>query len=79
MPTYKFLDKKSGKEHIEFMKISELDPYLEANPHIEQLVHGAPSIGDAIRIGVGQKPDEGFRDILRRIKKNNHGSKLNIM
>lgn len=79
MPTYKFLNKKTKKEHVEFMSISQLDVYLTENPHMEQLVNGAPAIGDSIRLGVGKKPDEGFRDLLRRIKKNNYKSNINIM
>ena len=31
MPTYKFLDKNTGKEFLEFMSISALGDYLAAN------------------------------------------------
>ena len=71
MPTYKFLDKNSKKEWEEFMSISERTKYLEDNPHIEQLVNGAPLIADPMRIGGTSvsKPDNGFRDVLKQVKK----------
>jgi len=68
MPTYKFKDKVTGKETEEFMSISALDPYLADNPNLEQLVNGFPGIGYNT---VTTKPADGFRDILRSIKKAN--------
>lgn len=66
MPTYRFLNNETGEEYEEFMKISELDTYLVENPNITQLVNGAPMIHS----GRGfQKPDAGFRDLLKNIKK----------
>ena len=38
MPTYRFLNNETGEEYEEFMKISELDTYLEENPNLTQLV-----------------------------------------
>lgn len=38
-------------------------------------VKGAPGIGDPIRLGL-QKPDNGFRDVLRRIHERTPGSQL---
>jgi len=68
MPTYKFLNTKTNKEYEDFMSISALDDYLRDNPHIIQLVHGAPMIVS----GRGMtKPDNTFRDILKEIKKKN--------
>ena len=69
MPTYKFMNKDTGVEYEEFMMISELDAYLEKN-NVEQLLNGAPGIGDSVRLGM-KKPDNGFRDVLREIKKRN--------
>lgn len=63
-----FRNINTGEEQELFMSITERDKYLEDNPDITQLVHGAPSIGDAIRLGL-RKPDNGFRDRLREIKK----------
>lgn len=68
MPTYKFLNNNTGEEYEEFMSISALDKYLEENPHIVQLVNGAPLIHSGRGMG---KPDQGFRDLLKHIKKGN--------
>ena len=38
MPTYDFINKKTGKEYSEFMSISEKQTYLEQNPHIQEKV-----------------------------------------
>lgn len=65
MPTYNFSNTQTDREFSEFMSISELKEYLEENPHIKQII-GSP----AIISGRGmQKPDDGFRDVLREIKK----------
>ena len=67
MPTYNFLNKDTKEEFSEFMSISALDDYLKENPNIEQLVNGSPMIVS----GVPQKPDGGFRDLLKSIKDGN--------
>lgn len=67
MPTYRFRNENTGEEFEDFMSISTLDSYLTENPHITQLVNGAP----AIHSGRGfNKPDNGFRDLLKDMKKN---------
>jgi hypothetical protein len=68
MPTYKFLNNETGEEFEDFMSISALDEYLKTNPHITQLVNGAPLIHSGRGMG---KPDQGFRDLLKHIKKGN--------
>jgi hypothetical protein len=75
MPTYLFEDTNTGEEIEISMKISERDPYLEANPHMRQLVNGFPADVDSYRIG-RTKPSDGFKDLLTHIKKNNQGSKI---
>lgn len=66
MPTYKFLNNETGEEFEEFMTISALDEYLKNNPTIVQLVNGAPMISSGRGMG---KPDQGFRDLLKDMKK----------
>jgi hypothetical protein len=66
MPTYRFLNNQTGEEFEEFMSISSMTKYLEENPHITQLVGGAPLIHSGRGLG---KPDAGFRDLLKNIKK----------
>lgn len=69
MPTYRFLNKQTGVEWEEFMGISESEQYLKDNPDVEKLVNGSPMIvGSAM--GVSKtKPDAGFRDLLKDMKK----------
>ena len=75
MPTYTFRDTKTKRKHTEMMKISEMEQYLVDHPN-KKLVVSAPGIVSGVA-GV-RRPDDGFRDILKRIKKNNRGSNINI-
>lgn len=68
MPNYTFLDSVSGDEITMEMKISELDAFKKANPHLQQLLRSM-ALADPLRVGIGAKPSEGFRDVLREIKK----------
>ena len=68
MPSYTFLNTTSGETFTTIMSIAEREDYLKANPHIQQQLISAPSIGDSIRLGL-KKPDNGFRDRLKEIKK----------
>jgi hypothetical protein len=65
MPTYRFCN-EIGEEFEEFMSISALDEYLKNNTNLTQLVNGAPSISSGRGMG---KPDQGFRDLLKDMKK----------
>ncbi len=65
MPTYKFKNKITGKEIIEFMKIPERDDFLKENPDLVQVPHGAPLI--AYRgLGSEIKTDGGFKEVLQK-------------
>lgn len=65
MPTYSFLNTETNEHHDQFFKSwRDKDEYLTENPNLKQTVT-APSIG----YNDSKKPDEGFRDILRDIKK----------
>ena len=66
MPTYRFLNTQNNEEFEEFMSISALEGYLRDNPHFTQLVNGAPMIASGRGMG---KPDNGFRDLLKDMKK----------
>jgi len=70
MPTYKFINNETGEEFEDFMSISTLDVYLKENPNITQLVNGAPMIASGRGMG---KPDQGFRDLLKDMKKKHSG------
>lgn len=67
MPTYNLLNNDTGEEFTEFMSISELDDFLVNNKHLTLMV-SAPAIVSGRGKG---KPDDGFRDILKQIKKGN--------
>jgi len=67
MPTYLFRNNDTGEEYEEFMSISALDSYLEEH-NVTQLINGAPMIHSGRGMG---KPDAGFRDLLKTIKKGN--------
>lgn len=76
MPTYTFHDKKTGETFDSILSLSEREKFLAENPHVEQLIVSAPGIVDSWRVGV-TKPDNGWRDVLRSIKKANKGSNIN--
>jgi hypothetical protein len=67
MANYTFYNKKTKKESVISMPMSELDLFKVTNPHLEQQVT-VPNIADPTRLGL-YKPDSGFRDVLKRIKK----------
>lgn len=75
MPNYTFRNNESNEVFDISMSISERDKYVQNNPHLTQLITGAPSIGDPHRLGL-KKPDDGFRDVLRNVK--HHHKKDNI-
>ena len=68
MPNYTFLNTDTGECFTGIMSMSEREEYLKSNPHIQQQIVSAPSLGDPIRLGL-KKPDNGFRDRLKEIKK----------
>ena len=68
MANYTFLNNNTGEQFDISMAISELDQYKVDNPHLEQLIIRAPAIADPTRLGL-RKPDAGFRDVLKRVKK----------
>ena len=73
MPTYNIYDTKTKKTTSLFISIAEMETLVRDNP-TKRVLPASP----AIHSGRGmKKPDQGFRDILRTIKKNNRGSTIN--
>jgi hypothetical protein len=70
IPTYTFRNKETLEEWEERLSFSEREEKLK-DPNIEQ-IPGAP----AIVSGTKTKPDSGFRDLLKTIRKNNIWSKI---
>jgi hypothetical protein len=66
MPTYSFRDKNTDEVFDKFMKMSEKDQYLSDNPQFESVLTAA---GVGRELTSKMKPDQGFRDVLREIKK----------
>jgi len=67
MPTYRFRNQKTNEEFDLFMSMSERETYLKDNPDLVQTFDIAPmTVG-----GVDRKPDQGFRDLLKDMKKGN--------
>jgi hypothetical protein len=67
MANYTFYDKNTNEEFIVSMPMNELDSFKLKNPHLEQQPT-VPNIADPTRLGL-KKPDAGFRDVLKKIKK----------
>lgn len=67
MPTYNFRDIETGDVTEVTMKISELDDFKSKNPHLQQFLTGAPGFSSDGG-GGGLKIDNGFNDVLKKIK-----------
>lgn len=68
MANYTFLNLETNEEFDIDMPMSQLDTYKAENPNLEQIIKRAPAIADPSRLGL-RKPDAGFRDVLKRVKK----------
>ena len=75
MPRYTFLNTETEEQYDLYLSMSERETYLQENPHVKQLILGAPAIGDSVRLGL-RKPDDSFRDVLKNVK--HHHKKDNI-
>lgn len=76
MANYTFINTKTNREEDLSMPISELDEFKARNPHMQQIIKTAPALADPTRLGV-KKPDAGFRDVLKKVKKAHRGSTVN--
>lgn len=65
MPTYSFRNVDTQEVFDKFMKMSEKDQYLTDNPQLESII-SAPAMIDQTST---MKPDNGFRDLLRDMRK----------
>lgn len=75
MPTYTFIDNNTNESETLLMTISEMEAYLKKNKN-KSLAIVAPMIVSGVDSS-RSRPDSGFRDILKTIKKHNRGSKIN--
>jgi hypothetical protein len=75
MPIYTFEHRETGEQKTEWMSDAERVVYLKDNPQLMQIIVNANGfIG-----GINQKPDDGFRDILREIKRVNPRNTIDTM
>lgn len=75
MPIYTTRDKETGEVTDIVLKMSEKEKYLEDHPNLEFIITQAPSLGDAIRLGL-KKPDNAWKEVLQKIDSRVPGSKL---
>lgn len=67
MPSYSFRDESTLEEFEKIMSNSERELFLKENPNIKQTYKRFPGIVDSVRMGV-RKPDDNFRDVLKKAK-----------
>ena len=70
MPTYSFLNTKTGKEFTELMGISEKEKYLKKNKHIKQQITTLNIISGT----GGIKNDGGWKEVQSKIAERNPGT-----
>ena len=72
MPTYDFLNTKTGKEFSEFMKKKKKETYLKHNSHIQQKVSSINIISGT----GGIKNDGGWKELQSKIAERNPGTPM---
>jgi len=77
MPTYEFVNTKTGKLEEHFMSISAYDAFKEENPHLERYIESAPGFnysgtGDLS----GKKNDNTWKEVMHKIAEQNPRSPL---
>lgn len=73
MPFYDFMNEETGEVENISLKISELDEFKENNPHLKQLLLGAPGMVGGTG---GFKNDDGWKENLARISEAHPNSAL---
>lgn len=66
MPIYTFRNTNTGEEFDENMMISELDTYLEENPHLDQIITSGTKI--VHERGTNLRVPDSFREVTSKIK-----------
>tara|TARA_B100000073_G_C23394990_1_gene436739 strand:+ start:79 stop:315 length:237 start_codon:yes stop_codon:yes gene_type:complete len=78
MPTYTLKNKATGKIfETDIIKYSTLEQMLGSDHNLE-LVPTAPKIIGSIGTVHGRHTDDGWKDTLKQIKKNNPGSNIKV-
>ena len=66
MPTYNFLDTDSGEEFEKFMRISEREEFLKANPKIQPVLT-APAIVSGVSTSTQNRVPDGFKEFISKV------------
>jgi len=77
MPTYEFVNKKTGKIEEHLMSVSSYDQFKLDNPHLERYFSEAPlfsysGAGDF----AGKKTDNTWKEVMHKIAEQNPRSPL---
>ena len=77
MPTYEFVNKKTGKVEEHSISISAYDQFKADNPHLERYYSEAPGFsysgtGDM----AGKKTDNTWKEVMHKIAEQNPRSPL---
>jgi hypothetical protein len=75
MPRYVFENTDTKEDEVHWLSINELDLFKETNPSLKQKL-SVSAIADPTRLGI-QKPEAGFRDVLKRVKSHHYKSNIN--
>ena len=73
MPSYSFENTETNEQFDLILSMSERETYLKENPHIKQIFKRFPGVVDPVRLG-RMKPDDGFRDVLKKAKIHKHNT-----
>lgn len=65
MPNYTFEDTNTGDVYEMTMRIAERDEFVKDNPHMKQLITGAPMVVSGIGSG-GVKPGGGLDEVFAK-------------
>lgn len=77
MPRYTFLNTKSNQVEEHYFGITHYDSFVSENPHLQRYHEPgqAAAMGDPVRLGI-RTHDDGFREVLSKIGRNNYKSNL---
>lgn len=74
MPTYDFKHEETGEIVTHYLSLKEREEFLENNPQYKQVL-AAPVFGDSVRLGI-RRHDDGFNDVLKKVKSHHRGSTI---
>jgi hypothetical protein len=77
MPTYEFVNKKTGKIEEHLISISAYDQFKADNPHLERYYSEAPSFSYSGTGDMGgKKTDNTWKEVMHKIAEQNPRSPL---